>query len=87
MDDLGLGPEFTPSDINDRGEIIGNYQHGVLSRPFFWSERTGLVTLPRIRDHHTHTAKINNLGEIVGTACQHPFDHKHLLMWRQRIAG
>lgn len=68
-----LGPptaSIFPSAINENSEVVGSYNVciGVNRRAFYWSKKTGLVTLPMPPGVYSMSASdINDAGTICGT--------------------
>jgi uncharacterized membrane protein len=62
------------SDINDRGEVIGN------SGPsgFVWDERNGMRPLDTLGGSGSTATHINNLGQIIGLATTPAEDGEHV---------
>jgi len=58
------------ADINNAGQVIGNFQSGSSRRAFLWSRRSGLVMLPRpgADASEWYASGINDCGEIAGFA-------------------
>jgi len=81
MVDIDLGPGYTACAINDSGEVVGWFEDGPFTRPFLWSEATGLLFLPWFRDHDTWPSRINNTGDIIGNCRLGLGFHTHALLW------
>ncbi|WP_155826737.1 hypothetical protein [Jongsikchunia kroppenstedtii] len=76
---LGTGPGWSPTGINDKGDVIGIVMNDGLFRPWLRLASDELILLPYVVGHHTEPTAINSRGEIVGTA---QADHGgHAVIW------
>jgi probable HAF family extracellular repeat protein len=71
MCDLGKlpgGMDSVAKAINDFGQVVGYtwYSSPFHSRPFFWSEETGMINLGPLGGVTSSAVDINNLGQVVG---------------------
>lgn len=60
VDDVGT----QASDVNRVGQIAG-FTHHSLSRPFYWSQETGVVMIP-VQQSNGSPAAISDAGHVVG---------------------
>jgi probable HAF family extracellular repeat protein len=63
-----LGTSFVPSDLNNRGEVIGSYQ----GRPAVWTQSGGFQFLNLGGYSSVTLSGINDSGQIVGDAATVP---------------
>lgn len=63
-----------PLAVNDHDEVVGRYVtpgSPPRAHAFYWSERTGFVTLPELANQNTSAFAINNAGDIAGASGSH----------------
>ena len=78
---LDIAEEFHPADIDDEGNIIGNFHSKPWIRPLFYTSRGEALALPFADDHHTSVFAMNSVGVIVGAAHKDNWKHTHPLVW------
>ena len=81
-----LGESVVPRDVNDRGQIVGNYRTTAKpqkTRGFRWSQATGLIDLETLAGDVGATVAmgVNNAGDIVGTSYTAD-SHQRAVRWR-----
>lgn len=81
MVDLALGEGYRVSAINDLDEILLVRAVGARTHPFLWSRQTGLLALPRLREHHTEAEDMNRRGSMIGRSWRGDHRHSHALVW------
>jgi probable HAF family extracellular repeat protein len=80
---LAVPDDFHPSDVDVRGNVIGNLYSRPWSRPYLYRTQTDeFLPLPFIEEHHTSARAINDGGVIVGAAWAGSWKHSHALVWR-----
>lgn len=66
---LGTSEGWSPTGINDSGDVIGNVTSDGLIQPWVRLAATGeVLVLPSVIGHDTDTRAINSAGVIVGSA-------------------
>ncbi len=65
-----LGPDvsYQLRDLNDRGQIAGDYSRGGMSRPFLWSADTGFQDLGTLGGQWGYAYYVNEAGQVLGQA-------------------
>jgi hypothetical protein len=80
-EELGTDDGFSPTDINDAGDVVGIVMQDHLFYPWLRLATGEQFLLPFVREHHTEPKAINSAGTIVGTA---QTDHGgHAVIWRR----
>ncbi len=85
----GPSTDIVPLDINDFGEVVGEYAYLPLIRHgFFWSTARGFVDLGAAEEGgQSHATGINNCGEIVGwtTDAEGTFASLQAALWNSAL--
>ena len=55
-------------DLNNRGEVLGQYTKRNLDRAFIWDATRGMVELESPGSHYLEPEKMNNQGMVIGSA-------------------
>lgn len=79
--ELGTGDGWSPTGINDAGDVVGTVMRDGLFYPWLRLATGEEFLLPFVREHQTDPKAINNACTIVGTA---QTDHGgHAVIWRR----
>lgn len=79
--ELGTSDGWSPTDINDAGDVVGIVMRDGLFYPWLRLATGEEFLLPFVREHQTNPKAINNGGTIVGTA---QTDHGgHAVIWHR----
>lgn len=80
---LDVLDDFHPSDLDARGNILGNVHSRPWQQPGIYDTRTGrYFELPAAYNHQTSVVAMNRAGTIVGLAHTGPSRHWHAVIWR-----
>jgi probable HAF family extracellular repeat protein len=77
--------QVSPSDINNRGDIVGNWQHPdvFLSEGFVFADGTFTFLPKLVPDGGAYPSSINDQGDVVGYATtQGGFSGARAVLWR-----
>ncbi len=79
MQDLGIDDNSYALDINDIGQVVGNYG-GNYRYAFLWDSTNGVQTLSSLYSGFSYANGINNSGQIVGEGYIGAVDSWHAVL-------